>query len=153
MADHDPSGGHVAREWPLEGHFVVGGSGLYVSTDCLGGAFASRTASCDLEIGLPQLDTRPDPIPPELRRRLGEPPVPREDLIPPAWKYGPRSEGERAEEEALSPVWGGAFGLGAETVYPESAKDTAVVYRCRFYTTLTASGVAEFDTASDEPLR
>jgi hypothetical protein len=81
---------------------------------------------------------------------MGEPPVPNGDLIPPAWTYGPRSEGERVEEEALSPVWGGAFGLGAETVYPESAKDTAVVYRCRFYTTLTASDRAGFDTASEE---
>lgn len=63
MADDDDSGGGVTQEWPLEGHFVVGGSGLYVSTDCLGRAFTSRTARYDLTIGLPQVDTRPDPIP------------------------------------------------------------------------------------------
>lgn len=38
-------------------------------------------------------------------------------------------------------------------MYPESAKDTAVVFRCRFYTTLCASNRASFDTASDEFLR
>ena len=36
MADDDPSGDRVAKEWPLEGHFVVDGSGLHVHTDCLG---------------------------------------------------------------------------------------------------------------------
>jgi hypothetical protein len=56
MADDSPSGDRVAKEWPLEGHLIVGGSGLFVTTDCLGRAFASRTASYDLTIGLPQLD-------------------------------------------------------------------------------------------------
>ena len=145
----DDSGGHEMREWPLEGHFVVGGEGLYVKADCLGGTFASRTASYDVEIGLPQLDKSPDPIPPEIRARMGEPAVPRLDLIPPAWTFGPMNESERVEEEHLSPVWGGAMGIGVETVYPESAKDTAVIYRCRFYTTLCASDRAGFDTASE----
>lgn len=52
-----------------------------------------------------------------------------------------------------SAVWGATFGVGAKKVYPESARDTAVAVRCRFYTTLTASDVAEFDTASDVFLR
>ena len=41
------------------------------------------------------------------------------------------------------------MGIGVETVYPESAKDTAVIYRYRFYTTLCASDRAGFDTASE----
>jgi hypothetical protein len=58
--------------WPLEGHFVVGGSGLYVSTACLGRAFPSRTASYDLTIGLPQFEM--DSTPREVLRALGMPP-------------------------------------------------------------------------------
>ncbi|BBX97036.1 hypothetical protein MLAC_23300 [Mycobacterium lacus] len=66
------------------------------------------------------------------------------ELIPPAWAYGPTHENERAEEEHISPVWGGVLDDGrAKIVYPESARDTAVVYRCRFYTTLTASSDSE----------
>src|SRR5271167_1382822 len=138
MADGDPIGDDMAKEWPFEGHFVVGGSGLYVTTGCLGRTFTSRTASYDLTIGLPQTDTRPDPIPPEIRRRLGERAIPKMALIPPAWTYGPTDEGERVEEEHISPVWGGVLDDGrAKTVYPESARDSAVDYRCRFYTTLT----------------
>ena len=47
----------MSKEWPLEGHFGCGGSGLFVTTDCLGRAFTSRTANYDLIIGLPQLST------------------------------------------------------------------------------------------------
>jgi hypothetical protein len=149
MADDDPSGGDIAKEWPFEGHFVVGGSGLYVTTGCLARTFTSRTASYDLTIGLPQADTRPDPIPPEIRQRLGEPAIPNWDLIPPAWTYGPKDEGERAEEEHISPVWGGVLDDGrAAKVYPETARDSAVVYRCRFYTTITASDGVEFEAAA-----
>jgi hypothetical protein len=150
VADDDPSGDDMAKEWPLEGHFVVGGSGLYVKTDCLGHTFTSHTAGYDLTIGLPRVDTRPDPIPPEIRRRLGEPAIPNMELIPPAWAYGPTDEGERAEEEQISPAWGGVLNDGrAEKVYPESARDSAVVYRCRFYTTLTASDGEEFEAAAE----
>jgi hypothetical protein len=60
-------------ERPFEGHFVVGGSGLYVRNECLGGTFTSRTASYELTIGLPQVDARQDPFPPEIRQRIGEP--------------------------------------------------------------------------------
>jgi hypothetical protein len=148
MADDAPSRDGIG-EWPFEGHFVVGGSGLYVTTDCLGRTFTSRTTSYDLTIGLPQVDTRPDPIPPEIRRRLGEPAIPKWDLIPPAWAYGPTDEHERAEEEHISPVWGGVLNDGrAEKVYPESARDSAVVYRCRFYTTLTAGDGEDFEAAA-----
>lgn len=149
MADDAPSGDQ-AKEWPFEGHFVVGGQGLYVTTGCLGRTFTSRTASYDLAIGLPQVDARPDPIPPELRRRLGEPAIPKWDLIPPAWHYGPTDERERVEEEHISPVWGGVLDDGsAKTVYPESARDSAVVYRCGFYTTLAvADGGDEFEAVA-----
>jgi hypothetical protein len=72
------------------------------------------------------------------------------ELIPPAWAYGPTHENERVEEEHISPVWGAVLDDGrAETVYPESARDGAVVYRCRFYTTLTVSdGEEEFEAAA-----
>jgi hypothetical protein len=149
--DHVPADG-VAREWPFEGHFVVGGSGLYMGTGCLGGVFTSRTASYDLTIGLPQVDATRDPIGPEIRRRAGMgPAVPRRDLMPPAWAYGPINEKERGEEQNISPVWGAVLDDGtAKKVYPESARDTAVVYRCRFYTTLTASDGEEFEAAAQE---
>jgi hypothetical protein len=39
----------AARNWPFEGHFVVG-TGLYVTTGRLGRTFTSRTASFDLTI-------------------------------------------------------------------------------------------------------
>lgn len=154
MADGDPPGDNVAKEWPFEGHFVVGGQGLYVTTGCLGRTFTSRTASYDLTIGLPQVDKRPDPFPPEIRQRLselGEPPsMPKWDLIPPAWAYGPRNEQERLEEEHISPVWGGILDDGrAEKVYPESARDCAVVVRCRFYTTLVAADGDQFEAAAE----
>jgi hypothetical protein len=134
MADDDPSGDRVAKEWPLEGHFVVDGSGLHVHTDCLGGAFTSRTANYDLTIGLPQLD--PGSTPPGR-------------VIPPEWTYGPRDESEPANERDVIP-WGWAPGYGAKKVYPENAKDAAIVARCRFYTTLTASNDEEFKIAADD---
>ncbi|MBY0388963.1 MAG: hypothetical protein K2X56_12865 [Mycobacterium pseudokansasii] len=141
---------HLATEWPLEGHFVVGGSGLYVTTECLGRRFTSRTASHALTIGLPQVDRRPDPIPPELRQRLGEPAIPNMNVLPPAWAHGPNSEDERIEEEHISPVWGGIFDDGrAKVVFPESARNSAVVYRCRFYTTLTVADGEEFEAAAE----
>jgi hypothetical protein len=139
MADH---------KWPLEGHFVVGGSGLSVHADCLGRTFTSRTARYDLTIGLPQLDTSSLPL--EVQRLLDTPPVPNLELIPPVWAYGPRDEHERAEERHISPVWGAVFGVGAKKVYPESAKNAAVVYRCRFYTTLIASDDEEFKAAAED---
>lgn len=151
VPDDDPSGDGIANDRPLEGHFVVGGSGLYVTTGCLGRTFISRTASYGLTIGLPQVDTTPDPIPPEIRRQFGEPALPKWDLIPPAWAHGPTDERERAEEEHISPVWGGVLNDGrAKKVYPESARDCAVVYRCRFYTTLNAADGEEFEAAAQD---
>lgn len=145
--------GDRVRHWPLEGHFVVGGSGLYVETDCVGCTFASRTANHDLIIGLPQVD-----VPNQyevLLRSLENTPAAIQDpsLCPPDWVFGPRNEDERTEEKHISPVWGTTFGVGAEKVYPESARDTAVVVRCRFYTTVVASDVDEFDSASEDFLR
>ncbi len=123
MADHNPSGDRVAKEWPLEGHLIVGGSGLFVTTDCLGRAFASRTASYDLTIGLPQLDPG--------STSYGR-------LLPPEWTIGPSDERERANErDAID--WGIA--------YTDTAQ--AVVVRCRFYTTLTASDDKEFICAEE----
>jgi hypothetical protein len=136
VADENPSGGQVATEWPLEGYFVVGGSGLYVSTECLGRVFTSRTTNHDLTIGLPQLDTAQQPV----------------RVIPPAWTYGPRDQEEEANERDVIP-WGAAFGYGAKKVYPPEARDTAVVYRCRYYTTLTTSNDEEFVAAADDFLR
>lgn len=143
------------REWPFEGHFVVGGSGLYVTTGCLGRAFTARTANFDFTIGLPQVDRSPDPYPPEIRQRLEEPAIPRMDLLPPQWAYGPGDDTERMEEEHISPVWGGVMDDGdeARTVYPESARDSAVVYRCRFHTVITASDGKQFNAAADRFLQ
>jgi len=147
MADDD---GDVANEWPPEGHFVIGGAwGLQVSTECLGCTLTSRTASHDLEIGLPQRDTEPDPIPSEIRWRLGQPAIPNMELVPPKWACGPVDDREREEERRVSPVWGTTLGSDTgEVTYPESARDTALVIRCRFYTTVEASNEAEFEEAT-----
>ncbi len=144
----DLSGDRAAKSWPLEGHFVIGGSwGLLVHTDCLGCTFTSRTASHDLEIGLPQRDTEPA-LPEPFQQVLG-PPVPNMELIPPKWAYGPVDDRERQEERRVSPVWGTTLGSDtAKVVYPESARDTALVIRCRFYTTLEASSEVEFEEAT-----
>jgi hypothetical protein len=119
MADDDPSGGRVAKEWPVEGHLLVPGSGLVVRTDCLGRSFTSRvttsTASYGLTIGLPQLDPGSTPPGP---------------LIPPEWTVGLSDENEEADEATH---WGVTRRQG-----------DAVVFRCRFYTTVTASDHEEF---------
>jgi hypothetical protein len=121
----------VATEWPLEGHFAVGGAGLYVHTDCLGHAFTSRTTNYDLTIGLPQLDTVQQP---------GR-------VIPPQWTYGPSDEEEANERSVI--FWGAAPGYGAKKAYPASSLHAAVAYRCRYLTTLTASNDDQFFAAAD----
>ena len=133
----------------LEGHFVIGGSwGLQVHTECLGSIFTSRTASHDLEIGLPQRDTEPEPIPEKFRQFLG-PRIPNLELIPPEWTYGLVNAQDRDEDRRVSPVWGTTLGPDtAEVVYPESSRNTALVIRCRFYTTVEASDEAEFEAAT-----
>jgi hypothetical protein len=123
----------VATTWPLEGHFAVGGAGLYVSTNCLGRIFTSRTTNYDLTVGLPQLDTVQQP---------GR-------VIPPAWTYDPRDDRERVNERDFI-VWGAALGYGAKKAYPASAQDAAVVYHGRFYTTLSASNDDELLSASND---
>jgi len=140
MADDDDLLG-VAKYWTLEGHFVVGGSGLDVHTDCLGRTFTSRTASYDLTIGLPE-------APRLAQAGAGAPPAP-PLLNPPVWTYGPENERERGYENYRT-TWGVAPGYHAATVYPESAKDTAIVSRCRFFTTLAASNEAQFNQAGND---
>jgi hypothetical protein len=71
------------------------------------------------------------------------------ELIPPVWTYGPRNDTERREEEAISPVWGSAPSPPGVTVYPESSTDIGVVFRCRFYTTVTASDGEQFEAAAE----
>lgn len=78
----------MSKEWPLEGHFGCGGSGLFVTTDCLGRAFTSRTANYDLIIGLPQLST-----------------VQRPRVLAPQWNYGPRDKREPPTKEMSSGEW------------------------------------------------
>jgi hypothetical protein len=144
-----PSNDSAARQWPLEGHFVIGGSwGLQVHTECLGCTFTSRTASHDLEIGLPRRDTEQEPISEKFRQFLG-PPVPNMELVPPKWAYGPVNDQERQEERMVRPVWGTTLGSDtAKVVIPESSRDTALVVRCRFYTTVEASDEDEFEKAT-----
>jgi hypothetical protein len=119
MADDDSSGDHVAKEWPLEGHFVVGGSGLHVHTDCLGRSFTTRTANYDLAIGLPQPPQPPPELPqlsPQLAQRLphtGPPSGAGGLLTPPVWRYGPEDENERLYEHNQI-MWGVAPGYGAK---------------------------------------
>ncbi|HQE16574.1 MAG TPA: hypothetical protein PLD01_16100 [Mycobacterium sp.] len=148
-------GDDAAMERPFEGHFVVGGSGLYVTTECLGRTFASRTPNFALTIGLPRVGTNLDLVPAEIRERISEPAVPSKELVPPEWAYGPVDDTERMDEEHISPVWGGVMDDGrARTVYPESARESAVVYRCRFHTTLTApSPGQQFDALAEEFLK
>jgi hypothetical protein len=84
--------------------------------------------------GLPQLDTGAGA---------------RSILLPPMWAYGPPSDSERLYE-GNQITWGVAPSPPGVKVYPESARDVALVYRCRFFTTLTALDDAEFSTAADD---
>lgn len=148
MSDEPSRDPAAAKEWPLEGHFVIGGSwGLQVDTECLGATFTSRTASHDLEIGLPQRDTQPE-IPEPFRQILG-PPVLNMELIPPKWVCEPVDDLERDEERNVRPVWGTVLVPDtAGVVYPESARNTALVIRCRFYTSVQAPDEDEFEVAT-----
>jgi hypothetical protein len=146
-----PSNNSAARQWPLEGHFVIGGSwGLQVHTECLGCTFTSRTASHDIEISLPQRDTESAvPELPERFQHIPGTPVLNMELVPPKWAYGPVNDQERQEERMVSPVWGTTLGSDtAKVVYPESSRDTALVIRCRFYTSVEASDEQEFEEAT-----
>ncbi|WBP94905.1 hypothetical protein O6072_02635 [Mycolicibacterium neoaurum] len=116
---------------PFEGHFTVAAAGLYTRMDALGRVFKSRTENFDLVIGMPQIDTSFDPI----------------RVMPPVWEYGPPNPQERAYEEAQT-VWGHAM-EDAEIVYPESARNQAIVYECRFFTSLTASNDEEYNIAAE----
>ena len=107
----------MAKEWPVEGHVIVPGSGLVVRRDCLGRSFRSRvrhsTGSYDLTIGLP---------------RLGRD----EEIIAPMWDFGPSDESELAAERSTI-RWGELTSL----------LDHARVFRCGYYTTLPASDDGE----------
>lgn len=101
MTDDDPSDDHRTREWPFEGHFVVGGSGLYLHRDCLGRTFTSHTASYDLEIGLPRSIRDRIQSPREIRQRLGEPAIPNLELIP---VHGPTAQRTRTSASKMPQV-------------------------------------------------
>lgn len=138
----------MPERWPLEGHFVIGGAwGLQVHTECIGAKFTSRTANHDLEISLPQRDPPPD-IPEQFRQILG-PPGFHSELIPPTWKFEPLNQQERLEERHVHPVWGiGDWTPATTKVFPESARNTSMVARCGFYTTVEATNEDEFQTAA-----
>jgi hypothetical protein len=115
-----PLNDSAARQWPLEGQIVIGGSwGLQVHTECLGCTFTSRTASHDLEIGLLQRDTESAiPEPPERFQHILGPPVPNMELVPPKWAYGPVNDQERQEERMVNPVWGTTLGPDRRSRHP-----------------------------------
>lgn len=70
-------------------------------------------------------------------------------MTPPKWAFEPVNDREREEERSVSPVWGTTSGSDtAEVIYPESARDTALVIRCRFYTTVEASDEDEWEVAT-----
>ncbi len=123
MADDDASGDRVAKEWPLEGHVIVPGSGLVVRSDCLGRSFRScvrhSTGSYDLTIGLPRLD----------RGSVLDP------LVAPEWDSGPSLESELSDPYERSIIrWGEVIPFGENHAY---------VFRCRYYTELPASDNGE----------
>ena len=71
------------------------------------------------------------------------------EILPPVWTYGLLDQQDQASERDTI-NWGAtAISPGAENVHPEAAKDFAVINRCRFYTTLTASSGEDFDVARD----
>ena len=89
----------MSKELPLEGYFVCGGDGgrgLFMTPDCLGRDFTSRTANYDLTIGLPQLGT------------FLEPPG---EVLPPQWTYGHPDAGSREHVNDRDPFfWGRCVG-------------------------------------------
>ncbi len=120
MADGEPPTLHAIKEWPVEGHVIVPGSGLLVTRDCLGQSLRSRVSHPEgfygLVIGLPRLD----------RGSVLDP------LIAPDWDSGPSNESELAAPPGeRAPVrWG-------EVIWTEG-EDKAFVFRCRYYTELPA---------------
>jgi hypothetical protein len=124
----------MSKELPLEGYFACGGDGgrgLFMTPDCLGRDFTSRTANYDLIIGLPQLDT------------FLKPPG---KVLPPQWTYGPPDAGsrERVNDRDRDPFfWGRCVGyhIGRINVH---------IFRCRFSTSLTVSTAEEFDAAVED---
>jgi hypothetical protein len=132
----------MSKELPLEGYFVCGGGGegMLMGLDCLGREFTSRTANYDFIIGLPQLDT--------VQQRV----------LPPQWTYAPRDEDYESDEDEIfdeserDPDFWGYTGSPLELgLYLGTNADVvAYIFRCRFYTSLTAATDDEFDAASAE---
>jgi hypothetical protein len=130
----------MSKAWPLEGYFVCGGggNGMLMRLDCLDREFTSRTANYEFVIGLPQLDTV------------------QEQVLPPQWTYGPRDEDYENDEDDIfdeserDPDFWGYTGSPRELgLYWETNADVvAYIFRCRFYTSLTAATDEEFDAAS-----
>jgi len=124
--DTDSSGDRVAKEWPLQGHVIVPGSGLEVRRDCLGQSFWSRvrhsTRSYDFRIELPRPGRDFD-----------------DELTEPMWDFTPDYESElHAERSTIR--WGEAI----------TFLDHAYVFRCGYYAELPASDAGEADTVWDE---
>jgi len=142
----------MPKERPLEGYFACGGGGegMLMRLDCLGREFPSRTANYDFVIGLPQLDTV------------------QQQVLPPQWTYGPTDEDyeddgdEIFDESERDPDFWGYTGppleraLGLERLLNPNLGtnvDVAYIFRCRFYTSLTAATDKEFDAASGRFMR
>lgn len=135
MTGEAPLGNEAAAEWTLEGHFFVGGSGLYVHRNCVGQTFTARTANYTFILGLPQLDTGPED---------------RSVLVPPEWTCGPGDKNEQ-QFERNQITWGSAPSKPGNTVIPASAQDTAIVYRARFSTAVAGTQWRDvLTTAADD---
>lgn len=151
MGDGNSTSDDTVMEWPLEGYFECGGQGLFVTPDCLGREFASRTANYPFTISLPRLGAN-------ARMR------------PPNWTYDPADEVEAHDvdmdpgddEDTLREMyfWGyvgpNMTAVLVQAMYqmmgrpPDDFKgdSDARVVRCRFYTELAASNKEEFQAAA-----
>lgn len=120
--------------WPLEGHFAVGGRGLYVAPECLGSVHATRTANYDVTIGLPCLEAAPGQA----------------RVVPPDWTYGPRDEDEEANQRVHN--WGVVLSNSrAAEVTAGSAEHVAIVRRCRYFANIEAAASGEdFERRADD---
>jgi hypothetical protein len=124
VAQQETGGG----TWPLEGCFTCGG--LLVGQECLGQSFQTRTATYELTITLPELDSTNALAP--LRR--------------PPWRFNP---GGQAPAAVVDAEWGELGNLRSrESAQAAWSEYPAFVRQCIVASTVEAENEEQFRTAA-----